>query len=93
MAENNSLEVLLVLDLKNATEEQKSSFFENLKQNDWEPVPEVNGAWSASFEEMNREDVVDEVDGDLDEAAEASGVGSYAAALQFSENQAWVLEG
>lgn len=93
MAENNALEALLILDLKDATEEQKNAFFASLAANDWEAVPEVRGAWSATFEEMSRDDVVDEVDGDLDEAAEAGGVKSYAAALQFSEHQAWVLEG
>ncbi|MEQ9365533.1 MAG: hypothetical protein RIF32_14905 [Leptospirales bacterium] len=93
MAEPNLLEALLTLDLKQASETQRADFQKSLEENGWESVEDVDHAWTATLEDMNREEAIEEIDEDLAEAAEASGARRYRAALQLSPQAAWFFEG
>ena len=93
MAEPILLEALLTLDLKQATDDQRAAFHRSLEENGWESVEDVDHAWTATLEDMNREEVIEEIDEDLAEAAESSGARRYRAALQLSPQAAWFFEG
>ncbi len=93
MSEANLLEALLSLDLKDASADQRAAFEASLEENGWESVDDVEHAWTATLEDMNREEAIEEIDEDLAEAAEASGARRYRAALQLSPQAAWFFEG
>lgn len=86
------LEALLSIDLGDANASARSAFAASLSEAGWEAVSEVQNTWTASLEDMNRQEAMDETDDDLAEAGRQSGIGRYRAAVQFSPEAPWLLE-
>lgn len=78
--------VLLTLDIEKASTEKRKLFYEYLKSQDWEKIPNLTTSWKASFNDnASREDVIATAKDDLKNAAQHAGVNFYNVALQMGK--------
>jgi hypothetical protein len=64
--------VILTLDLKDATAEEREEFYESLKDSNWEKCDNVSTVWWTEHIYMDKEEIMGEVKRDLENAAKAA---------------------
>ena len=76
--------VLVTLDLPDATEEQRKSFYEALTNENWKKIPNLTTAWKASFKDnVTRENAISTMELDLQKAKNTSKVKRVDYAMQL----------
>lgn len=79
--------VLVTLDLPDATEEQRTIFYEELENKKWKKIPNLTTAWKASFaDDVNIENAILIMEDDLQKAKNVSKVKRVDYAMQLDQS-------
>lgn len=81
-------EALIVLELPNATDEQREVFYKILQEENWVKLDNLTTAWKTSFNEgSTRDGAIHVLKIDLDKAKNVSNVTQVNYAIQLDLNQ------
>jgi hypothetical protein len=79
-------QVLITLDLPNASDDQRDQFYAVLENEDWQKITDLTTAWEISFQDGGaRSGVIGTIENDLKKALISSKLEKVEYALQMAE--------